>query len=520
MNFDKIDIFKADILIVDDSPDNLRVLSTHLNHHGYKVRCVRSGAMALVGAQTTPPDLILLDIKMPEMDGYETCQQMKKNPQLCHIPIIFLSALDDPIDKVKAFEVGGEDYITKPFAIEEVLARVKHQLTIGKLQKELMQKNERLQQEIYEHQRTEAALRDAKEVAEAANYSKSEFLARMSHELRTPLNAILGFTELMQDSTSLTNEHQEYIKTIHRSGRHLLKLINNILMITQAENRHISLNEEDFDLYSLLSQVETYWQFKAEYENIQFIVDHSSKLPRYIHADKSKLLHILNNLLENSLKFTPQGYINFRVYADTITANAEQEVTVEEAILIKHKIALYFELEDSGMGISENELSSLFEVFSQIDVGGKSNQGIGLGLPITRQLIQRMGGDIAISSKSEQGTTVSFFIKVDLAEKNDSDELVENPGEFTEDFLDAVSFQLSLETITPDMLQAIMPTQWVKAIHLAAIKGFDRQILQLIQEIPSSHSTLAETLKYWTNNFWFDRIVDLTQPLLNLPHSN
>ncbi|MBE9229154.1 response regulator [Phormidium sp. LEGE 05292] len=520
MNFDKPDIFKADILIVDDSPDNLRVLSTQLNHHGYKVRCVRSGEMALIAVQTNPPDLILLDIRMPEMDGYETCRYIKENPQFGDIPIIFISALDDPIDKVKAFEVGGEDYITKPFALKEVLARIKHQLIIGKLQKQLIQKNERLQQEIYEHQRTEAALRDAKEAAEAANYAKSEFLARMSHELRTPLNAILGFTELMQDSTSLTIEHQEYIKTIHRSGRHLLKLINNILMITQAENRHISLNEEDLDLYYLLDQIETYWRLKAEYKNLLFIVDYNSNLPRYIHADKNKLLQIFNNLLENALKFTPQGYINFRVCADSVIANAEQEVTIETPAPIKQKIALYFELKDSGLGISNNEINSLFEVFSPTEVGGKIKQGIGLGLPITRQLIQRMGGDITITSKPEHGTTVSFFIKVDLAEKNDLHELVENSEEFTEDLLDAVSFQLSLETITPDMLQAVMPAQWVKAIHLAAIKGFDRQISQLIQEIPSSHSTLAETLKYWTNNFWFDRIVNLTQPLLNLPNSN
>lgn len=169
------------ILIVDDSPDNLRVLSATLSEHGYEVRCAKNGSMALTGAQMVLPDLILLDIRMPDMDGYEVCQQLKERVQTCDIPVIFLSALDDVIDKVRAFNVGGVDYITKPFQVEEVLARIKSQLAlqsakaeIHKLNVELEQRvlqrtaqlevtNQKLQQEITEHKQTEQLLQKSEE---------------------------------------------------------------------------------------------------------------------------------------------------------------------------------------------------------------------------------------------------------------------------------------------------------------------------------------------------------------------
>jgi diguanylate cyclase (GGDEF)-like protein len=139
---------KANILIVDDTPDNLRLLSTRLTERGYQVQSASDGSMAIAKAQVTPPDLILLDIKMPDMDGYEVCQKLKADPHTREIPVIFISALDEVLDKVRAFQVGGLDYITKPFHFEEVLARVENQLTIRNLQKQLIEQNARLQQEV------------------------------------------------------------------------------------------------------------------------------------------------------------------------------------------------------------------------------------------------------------------------------------------------------------------------------------------------------------------------------------
>lgn len=154
---------KGNILLVDDTPDNLRLLSNMLSRQGYEVRSVINGQMALMGVRAEPPDLILLDINMPQMNGYEVCQQLKGDEQTADIPVIFISALDDVIDKVRAFTIGGVDYITKPFQLEEVLARVENQLTLRRLQRLLKAKNEQLQREIEEHQRVEMALQAANE---------------------------------------------------------------------------------------------------------------------------------------------------------------------------------------------------------------------------------------------------------------------------------------------------------------------------------------------------------------------
>lgn len=155
---------KANILVVDDTPDNLRLLSAMLTQMGYEIRRVINGQTALKTAQAAPPDLILLDIMMPDMNGYEVCQHLKASEKTRHIPVIFISALDEVLDKVKAFAVGGVDYITKPFSEEEVFARVENNLIIQRLQKQLIEQNARLQQEISERQ---AAMRD-REQAELA----------------------------------------------------------------------------------------------------------------------------------------------------------------------------------------------------------------------------------------------------------------------------------------------------------------------------------------------------------------
>ncbi len=152
---------KGNILIVDDTPDNLRFLSNMLSRHGYEVRSVINGPMALMGVQAAPPDLILLDINMPKMNGYEVCQALKNDVQTADIPVIFISALDDVIDKVRAFSIGGADYITKPFQLEEVLMRINNQLAVRRLQQLLKAQNEQLQREIQEHQRAEVALQAA-----------------------------------------------------------------------------------------------------------------------------------------------------------------------------------------------------------------------------------------------------------------------------------------------------------------------------------------------------------------------
>lgn len=530
MNPDAVKQSRGNILIVDDSPDNLRVLSNTLAEHDYKVRCVTNGEMALISIKNLLPDLILLDIRMPIMDGYEVCRQLKANPQTREIPVIFLSALDDVTGKVKAFEVGGSDYITKPFQSEEVLVRIENQLMIQRLNDNLSERNHRLQQEITHHKQTEAALRqeiqnrllieaalqDAKESAEAANYAKSEFLARMSHELRTPLNAILGFSELMQQDPTLSTEYQDYSKSINQSGRHLLKLINHILAMTQVETSQLSLKEHSFHFLRLLESLEAVWGQKAATKGLRLIIDRDLTLPHYIEADESKLRQVLMSLLDNAIRFTSQGSVTLRVKVGYVGwATEPQAADRDDGSVTRYQLC--FEVADTGQGIAPHELEHLFQAFSQTETGRRSERGIGLSLLRSRQFVQLMGGDLTLSSTLGQGTIAQFqiIVRAGVPDSNlttplnaTSDHEMELPSPFVTS-LPKLSDELMIES-----LQLAMPVDWLAQLHQAAIKGFDHQIAQLIQDIPAIHAPLAGTLMDWNRNFQFDHIVSITRQVL------
>lgn len=213
------------ILVVDDTPDNLRLLVGLLSEKGYKIRPVTSGKMAISAAQGMPPDLILLDINMPEMDGYQVCKKLKENERTCNIPVIFLSALNDVFDKVKAFTIGGVDYITKPFQVEEVLVRINTHIKICTLQKYLQQKNQALEETLHELQCTQNQLIESAKMA-----SLGKLVANVAHEMNTPLGAIRSSADnitnffnhdldaLPQFLQSLSSEQQQDFFTLLRSS--------------------------------------------------------------------------------------------------------------------------------------------------------------------------------------------------------------------------------------------------------------------------------------------------------------
>jgi signal transduction histidine kinase len=422
MNDNRLEGNAGNLLIVDDTPENLQILSATLLERGYKVRGVVKGQMALRAARSAPPDLILLDIRMPEMDGYEVCSKLKADPKTCEIPVIFISALDEVLDKVKAFAVGGVDYITKPFQVAEVLARVEHQLTIRRLSHQLQEQNQQLQQEIQERLKAEKA-------AEAASKAKSEFLANMSHELRTPLNAILGFTQVMSRDLQLSNEQREYLRIINRSGEHLLDLINDVLDLSKIEAGLSSLYKSSFDLYRLLDSLEEMLQIKAEQKNLQLIFNVPSNVPHYIKTDPKKLRICLINLLGNAIKFTENGTVTLRVSAgleteEEDTGNSLSNLCTSFSSPSLFPNTLHFELEDTGPGIAPAEMAGLFDAFVQTETGRKFAEGTGLGLAITRNFVQLMGGEIQISSVLGEGTIFKFDIKID---EPDSIELIAKP---------------------------------------------------------------------------------------------
>lgn len=382
---------KGNILIIDDTLESLQLLATTLSKQGYKVRGAAKAQMAIRTAQLSPPDLILLDIRMPEMTGYEVCELLKKDELTYEIPVIFISALDEVMDKVRAFSVGGVDYITKPFQVEEVLARIEHQLTIRRLSKQLQENNEQLQQEIQER-------RKAEESAAAANRTKSEFLANISHELRTPLNAILGFTQVMNRDSHTTVEQREYLEIINRSGKHLLELIDDILDLSKIELGQVNLNEKVFDLYRLLDNLEELFQIQAEQKELELIFIVSPSVPQYIKTDEQKLRGCLLNLISNAIKFTRYGHVN---------------VAVERSQ--KSQLNLQFLVSDTGPGISAEDMEKLFDAFVQTSAGIAAAEGTGLGLAITKNFVELMGGQITVDSVVGEGTIFEFNIQLSEA---------------------------------------------------------------------------------------------------------
>lgn len=387
------------LLIVDDDIANLQVLSNFLKEEGFQVRVARNGEQAIETVKYEQPDLILLDVMMPGMDGFEVCQQLKTDPSTQDIPVIFMTALDESVDRVKGLNMGAVDYITKPFQQQEILARIKIHIQIYWLTKKLAKKNQLLQQEI-----------ESRKKAENANEAKSQFLAQMSHELRTPLNIILGFVQIMNRDRSLTEEQQENLEMITSSGEHLLELIEDILSMSKIDSGRVELNFNSFDLHYLLDSLEEMFQLPAASKGLQLIFDREDNLPQYIETDEGKLRQVLINLLDNAIKFTEAGRVILRV-------------KVEGKMLMyrgTRKMAIAFEVEDTGPGIEADKIEELFQPFVQKVQEFQS--GAGLGLAISREYVRLMDGDLTVSNAiTNRGSIFSFYIQVRLAEKSTSE---------------------------------------------------------------------------------------------------
>ncbi|MGI0487336.1 PAS domain S-box protein [Pantanalinema rosaneae CENA516] len=266
--------------------------------------------------------------------------------------------------------------------------------------------------DISDRKYAEIELQQAKEAAEAANYAKSLFLANMSHELRTPLNVVLGFAQLMQRDASLRAEHRENLRIMQRSGEHLLNLINDILDLSKIESGQINLDEKTVDLVDLLRTLRAMFRERAKAKRLQFHLELSPNLPAAIVVDANKLRQILINLLNNAIKFTQSGDVTLRVSGDRDVQDGGDR---SNAFASSPQITLLFEVIDTGVGIAVEELTTIFDAFTQAQAGRVSLEGTGLGLTISQRLVRLMGGEITVCSQINQGSTFRFSIPVRVA---------------------------------------------------------------------------------------------------------
>ncbi len=381
---------KALILLVDDNSKNLQVLGSLLEG-AYTTTFAVDGDGALEFVKKRQPDLILLDIMMPGIDGFEVCRRLKADPETREISVIFLTARAEMKDIVKGFAVGGVDYVTKPFQKEELLARVRTHITLRHSQKQFWEQNLHLQQEIAERKQVEEELRNAKEAAETANLAKSEFLATMSHELRTPLTSIQGALGLILGGVAgqLPEKAAALIEIAHRNGDRLVRLINEILDIQKIEAGKMVFDLQRHDLAPLITQaVETNKAYAGTF-GVKLVFQASVGSADTL-VDADRFAQVMANLLSNAAKFSPE--------------NGSVEIS-----LTRTEGRIRIAVADHGPGIAEEFRPQLFEKFSQADSSdARQEGGTGLGLSICKAIVERMGGSIGYETGIGAGTMFYF----------------------------------------------------------------------------------------------------------------
>lgn len=419
------------VVVADDNPDNLKVLAGILEELDCEVRPARDGELALNSIRAQPPDLVLLDIHMPKLDGYDTCAALKADPKLREIPVIFVSALTESFNKRKGFELGAVDYITKPFDTTEVQARVRLQL--------------RLRGAMHD-------LAAAREAAEKASAIKSLFLANMSHEVRTPLHAIIGYSQLLQRSRNLDSEDREFLKVIRSNGEYLLTLIENVFEMSKINTGHMELHQAGFDLHSLLGDLEAMVRNQTSAKGLAFEVNRPDTLPRMVIGDEKKLRQILANLLMNAVKFTEHGGVVMRVSV----VETEEDTALWSKGAKEATTFFRFEVEDTGIGIPPDRLTQILTRPDHHPSSGDSGGGSRMGLTIGQEFTRLMGGELYAESGAGHGSIFRLFVPLQVVSSEELGAAVLAPPRLKPDRVGRLALVVEDEKSHSDLLLRLL----------------------------------------------------------------
>lgn len=383
---------KFNVLIVDDRPENLLTLEGILESETLNILKANSGNEALSVMLEHNIALVLMDVQMPGMDGFEVAEIMRSSERTKFIPIIFVTAISKQRQHIfKGYESGAVDYLYKPLDLEILQSKIKAFIDFFQHKNALEETTRKLEKTIDE-------LNKAKQIAEEATSAKSTFLATMSHEIRTPLNGIIGLAELGMMDEGITETQRERLLDIRNSGESLLEIINEILDISKIEADKLELEEIEFSLREVIEKIVNLLSVKVFQEKLEFVCEISPELPDVLVGDPLRLRQILINLLSNAVKFTEEGTVS---------------IHIKLLELIEEQVSIEFSIEDTGIGIPKEKISRLFQSYTQVDSSTtRTHGGTGLGLTISQRLVNLMGGMIRVESSLGKGSR--FYFKLNM----------------------------------------------------------------------------------------------------------